>query len=575
MPRTPETLTAAQRARLLKLPDPSADSLSTMNSKKEQATLAQALANFGIGTQRANASANLKPDADMSFAVLPIGEIETYRHNPRTGQNPRYEEIKASIRADGITNMLTVTRRDKSSKYTTYGGGNTRLQIAKELFAEGDQRFATLQVVVKAWPGDAQVITAHLAENEIRGDITFWEKAQGVHQFQVELQKEIGELVSASELHAELKRRGLNYGIRTIQNFIFCVEHLRPIGKWLVAREVNEIIRPAYSELESLAQKLGKAVQTRQAFLQALQQHGELLDEAAKKRQDDPEEPIVALDAQALVGELRLALAQTLEVSEAQLTAMLVALAANARISAQELQALQPAKEQAQASSTGVLPEPVIVTPDPATAAAAAVAVAPKPPQPSAPPKWPEQPRLQGLLLSVPAEPAPQAEAETPPVTQSLLDSIRSLLEQLNGVVPLHDVLLQLPGMPFGYMTDLPQDVATVDGAPVEKPRLRAAVWKLLTALSGQLDTRLRDRLPIASQGVSWSREVAQDAAAFMQACQACGVPTDESAMPLMSLAEVAMVFADPDLGGLMVQLLDKLEQLRTHEPGLAPDGFE
>ena len=73
-------------------------------------------------------------------------------------------------------------------KYTPYGGGNTRLQIAKELFSEGDQRFAQLRVIVKEWPGDAQVITAHLVENELRADITFWEKARGVHQFRVELE---------------------------------------------------------------------------------------------------------------------------------------------------------------------------------------------------------------------------------------------------------------------------------------------------------------------------------------------------------------------------------------------------
>ena len=45
--------------------------------------------------------------------------------------------------------------------------------------------------------------------------------------------------------------------------------------------------------------------------------------------------------------------------------------------------------------------------------------------------------------------------------------------------------------------------------------------------------------------------------------------------MPQMALGELAMIFADPDLGGLMLQLLDKLEQLRTAEPDRAPDGFQ
>ncbi|MBS0611386.1 MAG: ParB N-terminal domain-containing protein, partial [Proteobacteria bacterium] len=129
---------------------------------------------------RASATANLDPrsDAELSFSILPVSEIVAYGHNPRQGQNPRYDELKASIKADGITNILTVTRRSVDDKYTPYGGGNTRLQIAKELFAEGDQRFAQLRVIVKEWPGDAQVITAHLVENELRADITFWEKAR-------------------------------------------------------------------------------------------------------------------------------------------------------------------------------------------------------------------------------------------------------------------------------------------------------------------------------------------------------------------------------------------------------------
>lgn len=567
MSRTPETLTAAQRARLLKLPDQSGSnpSASTMSSKKEQATLERALANFGVQAQPRNASANLKPDEDGSLTVLPIAEIEPYKHNPRTSLNPRYEEIKASIKADGITNMLTVTRRDKHSRYTTYGGGNTRLMIAKELFAEGDQRFAMLQVVVKAWPGDAQIITAHLVENENRGDITFWEKAQGVHQFRCEFEKECGKPVSSSDLHAELKKRGLGYGIKTIQNFNFCIEYLRPIGRWLTATEVNEVIRPSYSDLELLAKKFGQATQAKQAFLQVLQQHGDRLNEATRKRQeDDHEGPRITLDTQALLVDLRSALARTLAVDEERLRIMQAALAANTRISAEDLKALPVIPEAAPAS----LSYAAVVPPVSSTATARQHR------SPSPKRKQPEQPRLQGMLMSAPA-PQPQTAAAEPSLMVGLLDSIRLLIEQINSVVPLHDVMLQSPGMPFGYMTDFPRDMAMVDGQPVPRPQLRAAVWKFLTALSGQLDARLRGHLPLASQGVSWSRELMQDPPAFSKAWQACGVPVDEAVMPQMALGELAMIFADPDLGGLMLQLLDKLEQLRTAEPDRAPDGFQ
>ena len=195
--RTPETLTAVQRAQRLNLQPTGksaeadkpalAPSMSPAKppSKQEQQIINQGRATLTPISAKRSATADLDPrdDPDMSFMALPINQIEPYEHNPRTGPNPNYEQIKASIKVDGITNMLTVTRRDKHGKFTTYGGGNTRLRIAKELFEEGDQRFATLQVVFKEWPGDAQVITAHLVENENRADITFWEKAKGVQMF--------------------------------------------------------------------------------------------------------------------------------------------------------------------------------------------------------------------------------------------------------------------------------------------------------------------------------------------------------------------------------------------------------
>ena len=164
--RTPETLTAADRAARLKLTgrdlgeaeasttdDPSHD--QSVNSKNDRYR-DRARESLNVGSPR-SATTDLDPraEADMSFALLEIGDIEEYSLNPRTGVNPRFEEIKASIRADGITNMLTVTRRPGAVKYFPYGGGNTRLKIARELFAEGDTRFTRLNVVTKAWPGEA------------------------------------------------------------------------------------------------------------------------------------------------------------------------------------------------------------------------------------------------------------------------------------------------------------------------------------------------------------------------------------------------------------------------------------
>ena len=50
-----------------------------------------------------------------------------------------------------------------------------------------------------------------------------------------EFECESGKPLTAGELNRELKERGLNYGIKTLQNFAFAVEQLSPVGEWLKA----------------------------------------------------------------------------------------------------------------------------------------------------------------------------------------------------------------------------------------------------------------------------------------------------------------------------------------------------
>ncbi|TXJ10942.1 MAG: hypothetical protein E6Q29_05165 [Alicycliphilus sp.] len=93
----------------------------TKPSKQEQKIMEQARKSLPpLSGPRASATANLDPrsDAELSFSILPVSEIVAYGHNPRQGINPRYDELKASIKADGITNILTVTRRSVDDKYT-------------------------------------------------------------------------------------------------------------------------------------------------------------------------------------------------------------------------------------------------------------------------------------------------------------------------------------------------------------------------------------------------------------------------------------------------------------------------
>ena len=608
--RTPETLTAAQRAQRLKLKPltpPSIDlapqpvneqepMIATKPpSKQEQKTIEQARKSLpSIGGGRTSATANIDPreDADMSFAMLPITEIERYGHNPRTSVNARYEEIKASIRADGITNTLTVTRRPNSTRYTPYGGGNTRLQIAKELYAEGDQRFATLKVIIKKWPGDAQTIAAHLIENELRADISFWEKASGVHQFGLELAQELGKPLTAGDLNRELRARGLVYGVKLIQNFTFAIEHLAPVGPWLKPTSVNELLRPRIGQLLELADKLGGRVgQLKTALHQVMQSHQQTLQARVKDNEDlDPHDRVaVELDDQALLQDMDAAAAEVFAVTGAKLSAMLALISSDSKVSAD---ALRGASELAVIATTR---EPAFVATTSATPAERSdtrlsIGELTGSQSGTAPVMQPlAQTPLPGMLAKVPRHEAPvlpvapEAPASRAPgPSKDAQTTIKEHLAEINNIVPLYDVLFSVPEMPFGYLIDLPEQDIAHAGNPQVTPvaphliPLRHAIWKLLAILSYQFDARCMNAIPPQNaREMHWTTAYQQGKSAFEQACAArAGFYLQGDAFA-MGTTEFQLVLATPALGYSFIKLLGAMEQLRLDQPDRFPVGFE
>lgn len=592
--RTPETLTAVQRAQRLNLHPtgkqveadtphqipPVMNAALKSPSKQEQKIIQQARATLPpIGGHR-SATVDIDPrrDANLSLMVLPIDQIDLYRYNPRTGPNPNHEQIKASIRADGITNTLTVTRPDPHGKYTTYGGGNTRLRIAKELYAEGDERFANLQVVYKEWPGDAQVITAHLVENENRADITFWEKAQGVQMFKTEFERENGKPLTAGELNRQLKARGLNYGIKTLQNFAFVVEHLAPVGPWLKAREVNELLRPRLAALLELGAKLGHAPALRQRLLEVMAEHATLLRERAKQNEDlDPPDRLsVELNESALLADLEGALAELEPLDVSRLAAMQAALAADPRMTPEALRAVH-------ASPTALLPP----MPSLEVGAAEQSALPQRDTAPQqgrsadAPPAIPREAQvpLAGMLAgvaptAVPPSGSPQPKAS--PALQDLIAAIYGHLNKISQTVALHDLLCQGNAAPFGFLVDLPKvDVAHVDETPVDAPvaAMRASLWAVLVSISGQADRRISARFA-KDPNSEWGHLVAQGEAVFAPECERrTGVRTANGAL-FWDAGDLMRVLASPTIGASFIGLLASMEQLRTHFGERVPSDY-
>lgn len=582
--RTPETLSAAQRASSLGIPKTEAPQLSTTTERNQKyAVQARSALNLGLPALKPNAPAspNMNPqlDPDGSFMLLGIHDLEVYSKNPRTGVNPRYEEIKASIRADGISNIISVTRRPGAPKYHPYGGGNTRLQIAKELYEEGDQRFARLNVVVKAWPGDAAVLSAHLAENENRGDISFWEKALGVAQFKREREAEIGKPLTAGELNKELKSRGINFGIKVLQNFAFAIEHLSPVGPWLQARSVNSSIRPCVAALLDIGDNkldIGKGIA--EAFHSILTRYAADLKalESFNESVDANERKPVELNSDALLADIQAAAAAQFGISTDVVPLWISANENDSRIDAAALKAIgvrtgglpQPPAETGskplQPPSTGQNSTPLpqagraqgsVQQPLGGMLGLAKPTGQPQPPQQSAAPVAPTVDAAH-RVKDLP----PQIQADSP------LAPVLSLLLEISDLVMLGDVVLCVPQMPFGYLMDMPAQLNQVDGAVVPYPVLRGAAWKFLTSLSYQLD--LTWLAKVDPQQSTWVQALAQGAQAFTERYgQVFGARTDDFGNPEMGLGEISAIFGQPELGYLLTRLLRAMEQLRVDHP--------
>ncbi len=163
--------------------------------------------------------------------VLTLDQIKPYDRNPRRERNPRYDEIKASIRAQGgLNNPLTVTRRSGDDRYMVESGGNTRLAILNALFKEtGDESFYRLHVLYRPWRSETHVLAAHLIENEQRGEIHFIDKALAVRELKDLFEVEDNGHLSLRQLTTRLKETGYAVDASVISRMDYAVDVLLPL----------------------------------------------------------------------------------------------------------------------------------------------------------------------------------------------------------------------------------------------------------------------------------------------------------------------------------------------------------
>ncbi|CAM3627711.1 conserved hypothetical protein [Xenorhabdus nematophila ATCC 19061] len=162
--------------------------------------------------------------------VLTLEQLRPNPDNPRTSRNPRYDDIKASIKARGLDTVPKVTRDPEGDDvYIFSDGGNTRYQVLSELWQEtGDERFYRVHCLFKPWPGRLQCVLGHLAENELRGELSFIEKALGVCKARTLFEAQKQQKITQSELSALLGEAGFPVSRSYISRMEDTVQYLYP-----------------------------------------------------------------------------------------------------------------------------------------------------------------------------------------------------------------------------------------------------------------------------------------------------------------------------------------------------------
>ncbi|EBG5295294.1 hypothetical protein FI178_10055 [Salmonella enterica subsp. enterica] len=211
-------------------------------------------------TPNTESSAMMLPVNEMPM-VLTLEQLRPNPDNPRTSRNPKYEDIKASIRARGLDSVPKVTKDPESPEdvYIFSDGGNTRYSILTELYAEtGDERFRRVQCVVKPWPGRLQCVIGHLAENDVRGELSFIEKAFGIEKARTIYEEQLGREVSQRELADLLKEAGYPVHHSNISRMVATIEYLWP---WMPNLLNSGMGRPQIAQLITLRTAAEKAWQ--------------------------------------------------------------------------------------------------------------------------------------------------------------------------------------------------------------------------------------------------------------------------------------------------------------------------
>ncbi len=195
-----------------------------MTNKKKKASKSSS-------RDRASSEKGIGKGTGLRSLRVEITRIKCYERNPRRSKNPEFDRIKASILMSGMDQPLIITQRPGESDYIVQAGGNTRLQILKALFeATGEERFFWVDCLFVEWDRESTVLLAHLRENELRGNLTFIDRARAIFDVKDIFTKELKvSSISHRELEIFLKEHGYSVSLGIISQMSYAVSVLLPL----------------------------------------------------------------------------------------------------------------------------------------------------------------------------------------------------------------------------------------------------------------------------------------------------------------------------------------------------------
>lgn len=179
---------------------------------------------------------------------LDIARIKPYKYNPRRLQNPMYAQIRASIlNKQGLDDPISITRRPGEALYTVRAGGNTRLSILKDLLRETENPvFSRAYCLFVPWVSESDCLTAHLIENELRGELTFIDKAVALKKLFQQIEAESEDTLTRSDFVRCLAEMGYPISRRQLIRYEYAADVLEPLipealDTGLGGRQIDEI----------------------------------------------------------------------------------------------------------------------------------------------------------------------------------------------------------------------------------------------------------------------------------------------------------------------------------------------